>query len=145
MLPSHLYVQRFLADLPESCQVRYAARWRVKAETGIAKLVIWPKLFERHRCIILAASLFAVRGRIEREGEFVHLVAHQLTDLSDELVSVGTRDAAFPLPHGRGDEFHHGSPGLDPRTLPLKGTKARDIYIPDLHIDTIKVKPRDFR
>jgi error-prone DNA polymerase len=117
----------------------------IEDETGIANLVIWPKLFERQRRIILAASMFAVRGRIQREGEVVHLVAHQLTDLSAELASVGSRDAAFPLPHGRGDEFHHGSPGLDPRTLPPRGPKPRDIYIPDLHIDTIKVKPRDFR
>lgn len=137
-----LDVQRFLAHLRERGQDR---RDELKAESGIANLVIWPKLLERQRRIILAASLFAVRGRIEREGEFVHLVAHQLTDLSAELVSVGSRDAAFPLPHGRGDEFCHGSPGLDPRTLPPRGTKVRDIYIPDLHIDTIKVKPRDFR
>ena len=89
--------------------------------------------------------MFAVRGRIQREGEVVHLVAHQLTDLSGDLASVGSRDAAFPLPHGRGDEFHHGSSSLDRRTLPPKGPKARDIYIPDLHIDTIKVRPRDFR
>jgi error-prone DNA polymerase len=117
----------------------------IEDETGIANLVIWPKLFERQRRIILSASMFAVRGRIQREGEVVHLVAHHLTDLSAELASVGSRDTAFPLPHGRGDEFHHGSPALDPRTLPPKGTKARDIFIPDLHIDTIKVKPRDFR
>ncbi|MFI0849426.1 error-prone DNA polymerase [Mesorhizobium sp. IMUNJ 23232] len=117
----------------------------IEDETGIANLVIWPKLFERQRRIILAASVFSVRGRIQREGEVVHLVAHQLTDLSAELASVGSRDMAFPLPHGRGDEFHHGSPGLDPRTLPPKGPKARDIYIPDLHIETITVKPRDFR
>ncbi|WP_442579111.1 error-prone DNA polymerase [Mesorhizobium sp. ASY16-5R] len=117
----------------------------IEDETGIANLVIWPKLFERQRRIILSASMFSVRGRIQREGEVVHLVAHQLTDLSAELASVGSRDAAFPLPHGRGDEFHHGSPGPDPRTLPSKGPKARDIYIPDLQIAMIKVKPRDFR
>jgi error-prone DNA polymerase len=46
------------------------------------------------------------------------------------------------VPHGRGDEFHHGSPGVDPRSLP---PKPRDIYVPDLHIDSIKVKTRDFR
>src|ERR1700716_1905888 len=58
---------------------------------------------------------------------------------------VGDRDNGFPLPHGRGDEFHHGSPGIDPRSLPSKGLKPRDIYVPDLHIDSIKVKSRDFR
>jgi error-prone DNA polymerase len=68
-----------------------------------------------------------------------------LTDLSAELAGVGDRDDAFPLPHGRGDEFHHGSSGNDPRSLPPKGLRTRDIYIPDIHIDTIKVKTRDFR
>jgi error-prone DNA polymerase len=98
-------------------------------------------LYERQRRIILAAGMIAVQGRIQREGEVVHLVANQLTDLSAELAGVGDRGDGFPLPHGRGDEFHHGSPGIDPRSLP---PKPRDIYVPDLHIDSIKVKTRDF-
>jgi error-prone DNA polymerase len=114
-------------------------------ETGIANLVVWPKVFEKHRRIILGAGMFAVKGKIQREGEVVHLVSHSLTDLSAELASVGDRDLAFPLPHGRGDNFHHGNPTPDPRDLPPKGFRPRDIYIPDLHIDTIKVKTRDFR
>jgi error-prone DNA polymerase len=94
--------------------------------------------------VILAAGMMGVQGSVQREGGVVLLVAHKLTDLSSDFASVGDRDAAFPLPHGRGDEFHHGGPGIDPRSLPPKGVKARDIYIPDLHIDTIKVKARDF-
>jgi error-prone DNA polymerase len=101
-------------------------------ESGIANLVVWTKVFERHRRTILTATMVAVRGRIQREGEVVHLVAQRLTDLSAELASVGQRDGGFPLPHGHGDEFHHGSPGLDSRGLPPKGVRARDIYIPDL-------------
>jgi error-prone DNA polymerase len=58
---------------------------------------------------------------------------------------VGDRDFGFLLPHGRGDEFYHGSAGIDPRSLPPKGPKPRDIYVPNLHIDSIKVKTRDFR
>ena len=114
-------------------------------ETSIANLVVWPQVFEKNRRIILSAGMFAVRGRVQREGEVVHLVAQRLTDLSAELASVGDRDAALPLPHGRGDEFHHGSPTPDPRGLAPKGLRTRDIYIPDLHIDSIKVKTRDFR
>jgi error-prone DNA polymerase len=88
--------------------------------------------------------MIAATGRIQREGEVVHLVANHLTDLSAELAGVGERDDGFPLPHGRGDEFHHGSPRSDPRSLPPK-VKARDIYVPDLHIDSITVKTRYFR
>src|SRR3546814_19192020 len=93
----------------------------------------------------LSAGMFAGRGRVQREGEVVHRVAQRLTDLSADLASVGDRDAAFPLPHGRGDEFHHGSPTPDPRDPTSKGLRARDIYVRDLHIDSIKVKTRDFR
>ncbi len=113
-------------------------------ETGIANLVVWLKVFEKYRRIVLSAGMIGVYGRIQREGEVVHLVAHRLTDLSANLASVGERDASFPLPHGRSDEFHHGSPGLDPRGLP-KGPKPRNIVDPYGHIDQIKVKTRDFR
>lgn len=113
-------------------------------ETGIANLVVWAQVFEANRRAVLSASMMAVRGRIQREGDVVHLIAQRITDLSAELASVGSREAAFPLPHGRGDQVRNGGSGPDPRELPPKGLRTRDIYIPDLHIDTIKVKARNF-
>ncbi|RVJ14725.1 error-prone DNA polymerase [Sinorhizobium medicae] len=113
-------------------------------ETGIANLVVWAKVFEANRSAVLSASMMAVRGRIQREGDVVHLVAQRITDLSADLASVGSRDAAFPLPHGRGDQIRNGGSAPDPRELPPKGLRTRDIYIPDLHIDTIRVKSRNF-
>ena len=113
----------------------------IEDETGIANLVVWPKVFEKQRRTILASGMMAVYGRIQRVDDVVHLVAHRLTDLSADLAGVGDRD--FPLPHGRGDELHHGSPGVDPRSM--KGTKARDLCDPYGHIDQIRVKARDFR
>ena len=115
-------------------------------ETGIANLVVWAKVFEKYRRTVLAASMMAVRGRVQREGDVVHLVAHQLADLSAELASVGDKDPMlFPLPNGRGDQVRHGGSGPDPRELPPKGLRTRDIYIPDLRSDAIKVRTRDFR
>jgi error-prone DNA polymerase len=116
----------------------------IEDETGIANLVIWPTLYEKQRHVILSAGMMAIYGRIQREGEVVHHVAHRLKDLSPELASVGDRDAAFPLPHGRGDEFHQGSPGLDPRSLP-KGLQPSGVRMPDADVETIKVKTRNFR
>ena len=113
-------------------------------ETGIANLVVWPQVFEKFRRVVMGASMIAVRGRIQREGEVVHLVAQRLVDLSAELATVGSRDAAFPLAHGRGDQVTHAGGGPDPRELPPKGLRTRDIYIPDLHIDVIKAKSRNF-
>lgn len=117
----------------------------VEDETGIANLVVWTKVFERFRRIILSSGMIAVKGRIQREGEVVHLVAHRIADLSAELASIGQRHAAFPLPHGRGDEFHHGSSSPDPRGQPPKVSRTRDMYVRDLHIDAIRVRTRDFK
>lgn len=66
------------------------------------------------------------------------------TDMSQELASIGKRNAPFPLLHGRGDDYHKGSLP-DPRGMPRKGLPVRDIYTLDLHTDRLRVKPRDFR
>ena len=99
----------------------------IEDETGIANLVIWPKLYERQRRVILSAGMMAAYGRIQREGEVVHLVAHRVADHSAALASVGERDTIFPLPHGRGDQLRHGGSGQDPRERPGTGF-AREIY-----------------
>jgi len=114
-------------------------------ETGIANLVVWQKVFERHRRVVLSSSMIAVKGCIQREGDVVHLVAHRIVDLSRELASVGQRAVAALLPHCRGDEFHQDSPMPDPRGQPPKGSWTRGMAVPDLHIDPIRVKTRNFR
>jgi len=112
-------------------------------ESGIANLVVWRKVFEANRRTFLGTSMMSVRGRIQREGDVVHLVVQKVADLSADLASVGNRKSVFPLPHGRGDQARNGS-GPDPRKLPPKGVRTKDTYIPDLHIDTINVKARNF-
>jgi error-prone DNA polymerase len=61
----------------------------VEDETGVANLVISPSLYEKQRRIILSASMLTVRGRVQREGEVVHLIAHRLTDFSGALANIG--------------------------------------------------------
>jgi hypothetical protein len=64
--------------------------------------------------------------------------------LSAELASVGGRDAPFPLPHGRSDEFHRGPPGPYPREGPARGPMAGAAYLPDQRVASIRQKTRDF-
>ena len=111
-------------------------------ETGVCNLVIWPTLFEKQRRVILTATMMGVHGRVLKEGDVVHVVADRLVDLSTSLSSLGGRDRAFAMPHGRGDEFARGPSPPDPRDA---RPKPRDIYVPDLHIDTLKQKARNFR
>jgi error-prone DNA polymerase len=89
--------------------------------------------------------MIACRGRVQKEGQVIHVVAEHMLDLSDLLRSVGEREEPFPLRHGRGDEAKHGS-RPDPQKAPVLEPKSRDIYVPDLRVgSSIKVKTRDFR
>jgi error-prone DNA polymerase len=54
-------------------------------ETGTVNVVIWRDLAERQRRELLGARLLAVDGRLERDGEVVHLIARRLHDRSHLL------------------------------------------------------------
>src|SRR4030095_4874633 len=103
----------------------------IEDEHEVANLVVWESVFERQRRLILSAGMIACRGRVQREGEVIHLVAEHLIDLSGLLRSVGDRNDAFFLPHGRGDEAKAGG-GPDAREEAAFGRKARDLYSPGL-------------
>jgi len=60
----------------------------IEDETGHANIIVWPKVFERHRRVVLGARMIACRGLLQRESDVIHVVADELTDLSDLLASV---------------------------------------------------------
>jgi len=117
----------------------------IEDETGHANLILWPSVFEAQRRLVLSASMIACRGKLQREGEVIHVVAEHLTDLSGLLRGVGERDEEFPVPHGRGDDARRDS---TPDSREKKVVSSRDIYVPDLRIAPgkgIRVPTRDFR
>jgi error-prone DNA polymerase len=65
----------------------------IEDESGPANVVVWPSLFEKRRRVVLGAYMMAINGRIQREGDVVHLVAQQLFDLSGDLSGLADRDS----------------------------------------------------
>jgi len=58
-------------------------------ETGIANIVVWPKVMERYRKEVMGARLVLVEGYIQSSPEHVtHLVAQRLFDRSQDLVNL---------------------------------------------------------
>jgi error-prone DNA polymerase len=51
-------------------------------ETGFVNVVVWPRLFEKQRAEILAASVLAVDGVLETDGDVHHLIADRVHDFS---------------------------------------------------------------
>ncbi|KOF22858.1 DNA polymerase [Ensifer adhaerens] len=116
----------------------------IEDETGPANIVVWPSLFEKQRRVVLGSSMMAIHGKIQREGEVVHLIARHLIDLSQDLSGLADRDVEFKLQPGSGDEFARGG-GPDHKYTPKPTVQPRDIFVPDLRIDTLKVKARNFQ
>jgi error-prone DNA polymerase len=54
-------------------------------ETGVANTIIWPKVFERLRPIVLGARFIAVTGRLQAESDVIHIIAEKAEDLTPML------------------------------------------------------------
>ncbi len=64
-------------------------------ETGIANLLVRPKVWQRFRAAAMRATVLLARGRLQRQGEVIHVVAHRLEDLSDRLAELPPHSRDF--------------------------------------------------
>ncbi|WP_308721318.1 error-prone DNA polymerase [Komagataeibacter xylinus] len=62
-------------------------------ETAAINVIIWPDMFERCRRVVLSGQMLGVVGRLQKEGEVVHLVTREIVDLSFLLADVGNRSS----------------------------------------------------
>ncbi|MCK9821591.1 error-prone DNA polymerase [Komagataeibacter oboediens] len=62
-------------------------------ETAAINVIIWPDMFERFRRVVLSGQMLGVVGRLQKEGEVVHLVTREIVDLSHLLADVGNRSS----------------------------------------------------
>jgi error-prone DNA polymerase len=51
-------------------------------ETGYVNLIVWKRVADAQRAALLESRLLLVRGKLQREGDVLHVIAHRLTDLS---------------------------------------------------------------
>lgn len=80
----------------------------IEDETGIANLVVYEKLFNSFRKEILGSKLLMVEGKVQREGQVVHILAqrcHNYNGLLKHLHGNKTRN----IPSTMGEKaFHDG-------------------------------------
>jgi error-prone DNA polymerase len=87
-------------------------------ETDIANIIVWPKILEKNRRVVMTARFLAVRGRLQRAGLVIHVVAQNFVDLS----------AGLPWLREGGDLFApklSGGPLPQETALPLR---SRDFH-----------------
>lgn len=72
-------------------------------ETGIANVVVWPKIMEQYRKEVMGARLILVEGYIQSSPEKVtHLIAQRMIDRSHDLVGLANDALSrkHPMPAG---------------------------------------------
>ncbi|RXT49950.1 error-prone DNA polymerase [Bradyrhizobium betae] len=72
-------------------------------ETGIANVVVWPKIMEQYRKEVMGARLIEVQGYIQSSPEKVtHLIAQRMIDRSHDLVGLANDALSrkHPVPAG---------------------------------------------
>ncbi|MBY0423242.1 MAG: error-prone DNA polymerase, partial [Parvularculaceae bacterium] len=87
-------------------------------ETGVANIIIWPKIFEAHRRVVLTSRFLGVRGVLQREGDFIHVVARTLEDLTPHLSVLSEYHHEMDSGLANADEVRR--PAEDPRTIPAR-------------------------
>ncbi|MGO1788573.1 MAG: OB-fold nucleic acid binding domain-containing protein, partial [Sphingobacterium sp.] len=71
-------------------------------ESGVANTVVFGNNFTQYRREILYAQLLMVEGKLQKEGQVIHVLAHKLYDLSHLFNGLGPKDQKLsqlhPLP-----------------------------------------------
>jgi error-prone DNA polymerase len=70
-------------------------------ETGIANIVIWDALFQKNRRVVLGSRMLAVRGRLQREGLVIHVIARSFTDMTPYLLEIARGHEVGPATIGK--------------------------------------------
>jgi error-prone DNA polymerase len=84
-------------------------------ETGVANVIIWPKVFDANRKIVLGSRMLGVRGQLQREGLVTHIIAEQLTDLTPQLLEISNGMPIGDTVLARADEGKSGPPATQSR------------------------------
>jgi error-prone DNA polymerase len=86
-------------------------------EFSVCNAVVWSQVLETHRAIVMGSRLMLIRGRVQRAGDIIHVVANRIEDRTDWLALL-MKDKALPQAQ---------TPGGHPRTIRVI-PKSRDFH-----------------
>ena len=104
----------------------------IEDETGIANAVIWPKVLERERKVVMGARLVVVHGRVQRHEDIIHVVAERLEDRSDWLRLLTEDGESLSLALANADEVKRPDPGS------WRSAREEDASLPLAPADHVK-------
>jgi error-prone DNA polymerase len=94
----------------------------------VANVIVWPKVFEANRRVVLASRLLAVKGELQREGLVIHVIAREFFDLTPWLTAVADGHNVGEAVIAGADEGKTGPHGSTRDRNRVAETAARRAY-----------------
>ncbi|WP_281856713.1 error-prone DNA polymerase [Litoreibacter halocynthiae] len=102
-------------------------------ESGVSNVVVWNKVYERFRRIVMGGRLLRVTGYLQREGIVVHLIAQEIEDMSYRLTDLGhPLEAAVGVTQPQADDAPR-RPTQQPRAMHPREQAKRLFPSRDFH------------
>jgi error-prone DNA polymerase len=93
-------------------------------ETGVANVIVWPRIYEAFRRAVIGGRLLRVTGRKQQEGPVIHIIAERVEDMSSALATLAHPLAQTIDPtEGRADEARRP---VNARAVPRRARHPRD-------------------
>ncbi|TAX98960.1 DNA polymerase III subunit alpha [Rhizobium leguminosarum] len=85
-------------------------------ETGVANAIVWNKVFDKYRSVVMGARLVKIRGRLQSQSGVIHTVVEHIEDMTPALGILQREARRFGVCE-RADEVLR--PGVDQRQRKL--------------------------
>ncbi|WP_395516210.1 error-prone DNA polymerase [Pseudorhizobium flavum] len=73
-------------------------------ETGVANAIVWPKVFEQYRPVVMGARMVKIRGRLQSAQGVIHTVVEHIEDITHMLGLLQKEVRRFGGPRPGSDE-----------------------------------------
>jgi error-prone DNA polymerase len=83
-------------------------------EFSVCNVVIWPQVLETHRAVVMGARLMLIRGRVQKTGEIIHIVASTIEDHTGWLALLTEDGSLLRNPLAHADEVARPGPDVYP-------------------------------
>ena len=90
----------------------------IEDECGVANLVVWPKMMESYRKVVMQSRLLMIEGYVQRDVEIIHVIATHLEDRNDALARLAPNN---------GEDQGHAPRPMHPRNARII-PKSRDFH-----------------
>ncbi len=99
-------------------------------ETGVANLVVFSKMFDKYRKEILQAKLLMVEGKLQIEGEVIHVVVMRCSNISGLLQKLTVKEKQQPslLTLSRADEKDDDDYKAKDTRVPRNEAKQTEVF-----------------